>query len=160
MKESIAGDVWLRWLPGGSGKHTSYSTALVFGPQREEPARCRSSTRRFYLPAFVWLVSPLHVVALRRLASVFAVALAVLVTIQTLDLVPCADETEQSGTTSHSDTDGGGSLADCLCHVTFTRVDAFPVVAAAPVAPPPAYAPFVAQLASADGPTVEHVPLA
>ena len=29
-----------------------------------------------------------------------------------------------------------------------------------PVAPPPAYAPFVARSSSADGPTVEHVPLA
>lgn len=98
--------------------------------------------------------------ALRRIASVFAVALAVLVAVQTLDVVPCADEAEQVGTTGHSDPEGGGSLADCLCHVTFTRVDAFPDVAAAPTVPPPVYAPFEGRLDSAHGPTLEHVPLA
>ncbi len=94
---------------------------------------------------------------LRRFVSVFAVALAVLVTVQTLDLVACADETEQAGHTDHGE---GTTLADCLCHVTFTRTEALPAVAAAPATPPPAYAPFVARPTSGDGLPVEHVPLA
>lgn len=94
---------------------------------------------------------------LRRFVSVFAVALAVLVTVQTLDLVACADETEQAG---HADHGEGGTMADCLCHVTFTRTETLPAVAAAPAAPPPVYAPFVTRPASADGRPVEHVPLA
>ena len=80
-----------------------------------------------------------------------------LVAVQTLDVLPCADEVGQSNA-GHSE--DGTTVADCLCHVTFTRVDAIPAVAAAPTAPPTAYAPFEGRLDSAHGPTVEHVPLA
>ena len=96
---------------------------------------------------------------LRLFASVFAVTLAVLVTVQTLDLVACADEMEQSAD-GHTDHGEGTTLADCLCHVTFTRTETLPAVAAAPATPPPAYAPFVARPTSGDGLPVEHVPLA
>lgn|GEM_PF-4630162 len=98
-------------------------------------------------------------VVLRRFVSVFAVALAVLVTVQTLDLVACADETEQSAD-GHTDHGEGTTLADCLCHVTFTRTEMLPAVAAAPATPPPPYAPFVTRPTSTDGEAVEHVPLA
>lgn len=93
----------------------------------------------------------------RLLVSSLAVVLTVLVAVQTLDVLPCADEVGQSDS-GHSGS--GTTMADCLCHVTFTRVDAFPAVAEAPVVLPPAYAPFEGRLDSAYGPTVEHVPLA
>ena len=94
---------------------------------------------------------------IRLLVSALAVVLTVLVAVQTLDVLPCADEAGQSDA-GHSD--DGTTAADCLCHITFTRVEAFPAVAAAPPAPTPVRAPFVAKPASTDGDGVEHVPLA
>lgn len=117
----------------------------------------RPSTRLAYLAAFARHAQPPDVRQLRLLVSTLSVVLTVLVAVQTLDVLPCADEVGQSDA---GHIDGSTTMADCLCHVTFTRVDALPALAAAPVAPPPVYAPFVVQPASADGPTVEHVPLA
>ena len=94
---------------------------------------------------------------IRLLVSALAVVLTVLVAVQTLHVLPCADEAGQSDV---GHTDDGTTMADCLCHVTFTRVDALPRVAAAPASPPRTYAPFVAQPASGGGAAVEHVPLA
>lgn len=94
---------------------------------------------------------------IRLLVSALAVVLTVLIAVQTLDVLPCADEASQSDI---GHVESGTTAADCLCHVTFTRVDSLPAVAAAPVAPTTVYAPFVAEPASADGEAVEHVPLA
>lgn len=64
----------------------------------------------------------------RRFASTFAIALAVLVAIQTFDVVPCADEAEVCGGVGHSEPDTGESLADCLCHISFVPTVATPHV--------------------------------
>ena len=64
----------------------------------------------------------------RLFASTFALALTVLVTVQTFDVVPCADEAEASGGVGHSERDPGESLADCLCHISFVPTVAAPTV--------------------------------
>lgn len=65
---------------------------------------------------------------IRLVASSLALALTVLVAVQTFDVVPCADEAEVCGGVGHSEPDGGESLADCLCHVSFVPTVAAPHV--------------------------------
>lgn len=118
---------------------------------------------------------------LRRLLPSLAALLAVLVVVQTTDLVACADEAlaAEHGEThtdasfggghptpapgdSHDDgehDDHEGTFADCLCHVVFAPTAVLPEVGARPA---PESAPFAYV---ADGlPEVEplgldHVPL-
>ena len=117
---------------------------------------------------------------LRRLLPSLAALLAVLVVVQTTDLVACADEAVAAGSgETHTDVlaNGGhpvpvpgdshddeheheeGTFADCLCHVVFAPTTIVPAVGVRPASAP-------AELAyAADGvPEVEplgldHVPL-
>lgn len=108
----------------------------------------------------------------RRLAPAVVFLLLALVAVQVVDLVVSTDETraaEQAGT-AHVPGSGWGSgqseprsvlgLTDSLFQVFWTRTDHVPEVASAPAAPPPAYAPYAERPTTADGPPVDHVPLA
>lgn len=120
---------------------------------------------------------------LRRLLSPLAALLAVLVVVQTTDLVACADEAEVAehagdahdhGTVvqgahlvpapggdhdDEPDHDHDGVLADCLCHVVFAPTASFPTVAGRP-APVPAEVAFVLGTPPDVAPSgVDHVPL-
>jgi hypothetical protein len=121
---------------------------------------------------------------LRRLAPLLSALLVALVAVQSLDLVACADEAEAAesdggfhvdgigATGSHptpvpgADHDDGApheehsGLADCLCHVTFTRTESLPDVASAPAAPPLPYVTYRMHLDSAEVGPLDHVPLA
>ena len=118
---------------------------------------------------------------LRLLVPPLAAFLAVLVVVQTTDLVACADEAEAAEHPGevHLDGLGGGhpapvpggshdgghghdegTFADCLCHIVFAPTAIVPEVGARP-APDPA--PFVAPAETPsevepDG--LDHVPLA
>jgi len=121
---------------------------------------------------------------LRRLAPFVSTLLVALVAVQTTDLVACADE---AAAATHADgyhVDGapmagahpapapGGDhdegapheespgMADCLCHVVFTRTERLPEVASAPAAEPAAYAAYVTPRGSAHAKPLDHVPLA
>lgn len=117
----------------------------------------------------------------RRLAPLLSLVLATLIGVQTTDLLACADEAAgpdrthvdgQAAATAHptpapgADHDDGvpheetPGAADCLCHVVFTPTGHLPEVASAPVAPPPAYAPYRAYPVSAEPRPLDHVPLA
>ena len=120
---------------------------------------------------------------LRRLVSPLAALLAVLVVVQTTDLVACADEAEvaEHGGDSHDhgvvaqgahlvpapggdhgdepDHDHDGAPADCLCHVVFTPTAVLPSVAARPAAESEPLA-FLAGAVPEVAPLgVDHVPL-
>lgn len=112
-----------------------------------------------------------------------AALLAALVAVQALDLVPCADEAEAASHADGSHVDGavaagahptpapgaehdgtrphedGAGLADCLCHVVWTRTECGPEVASAPVAPPMPYAPYLMHLGSVYAKPLDHIPL-
>lgn len=91
-----------------------------------------------------------------RLAAVCALSLAVLVAVQALDVLPCADEMGQDA--GHSD--APKTTPDCLCHVSFTRTEVVPTVADAMVVMAERLeAPSVRPPSVADEP-VDHVPLA
>ena len=121
---------------------------------------------------------------LRRILPAFAALLAVLVVLQTTDLVACADEAvaaEYVGGT-HSDApvaQGGhdvpapgdshddgeheheeGTFADCLCHVVFTPTGVVPTVGVRPASEPAEFAAFVAAPPEVEPLGLDHVPLA
>ena len=119
---------------------------------------------------------------LRRLLPTLAALLAVLVVVQTTDLVACADEAQaaEHGQThtdaplaqgghdvpapgdSHDDgehEDHEGTFADCLCHVVFAPTAVLPEVGARP-APEPAPFAYVADGVPEVEPLgLDHVPL-
>ena len=119
---------------------------------------------------------------LRRLLPPLAALLAVLVVVQTTDLVACADEAvaaEHGGTHTDARLAQGahdvpapgeshdedheheeGTFADCLCHVVFTPTGVVPDAGVRPASEPAAYA-YVAEAppeVESSGP--DHVPLA
>lgn len=91
---------------------------------------------------------------LRRLGPALALALVLLMGVQRLDVIPCADETsafvQASGGTHATESGGHGEDStghDCLCHISFVGTEipprlalqaALPVTwhAADPAAPP------------------------
>ena len=119
---------------------------------------------------------------LRRLVPSFAALLAVLVVVQTTDLIACADEalaaehdeTHVDGALaqgahgvpapgdSHGDDeheDHEGTFADCLCHVVFAPTAVVPEVGARPTtegAPPAAPADALPEVEPLG---LDHVPL-
>ena len=118
---------------------------------------------------------------LRRLLPTLAALLAVLVVVQTTDLVACADEAVAAGSSeTHTDVlaNGGhpvpvpgenhdddeheheeGTFADCLCHVVFAPTAVLPEVGARP-APEPAPFVYVADgLPEVEPLGLDHVPL-
>ncbi len=118
---------------------------------------------------------------LRRILPVLAALLAVIVVIQTTDLVACADEAvaaESSEThtgalasgghptpapgDSHddSDRDHDGTFADCLCHVVFTPTAVVPEVGVRPAAESVDYDLFVVGWTDAAAQGIDPVPLA
>ena len=119
---------------------------------------------------------------LRRTLPTFAALLAVLVVVQTTDLVACADEAAQAEHgESHTDvlSNGGhpvpapgdshddgdheheeGTFADCLCHVVFTPTEIVPDAGVRPAAEPAAFV-YVADAPPEVEPLgLDHVPLA
>ena len=119
---------------------------------------------------------------LRRFVPPFAALLAVLVVVQTTDLVACADEATaaEHGEThtdalasgghpvpapgdSHGDEEHGhdeGTFADCLCHVVFAPTGVVPDAGVRPAAEPAAFA-YVADAPPEVEPLgLDHVPLA
>ena len=118
---------------------------------------------------------------LRRLLPPLAALLAVLVVVQTTDLVACADEaTAVEHEETHTDAlaSGGhpvpvpgdshddeheheeGTFADCLCHVVFAPTTIVPAVGARPAVEPADFA-FVANAPPEVEPMgLDHVPLA
>jgi hypothetical protein len=121
---------------------------------------------------------------LRRLLPPLAALLAVLVVVQTTDLLACADEAvaaEHAGEThtdaatqasghptpapgdSHDDGEHGrdeGTVADCLCHVVFTPTGVVPDVGVRPASEPAEFAAFVAAPPEVEPLGLDHVPLA
>jgi hypothetical protein len=121
---------------------------------------------------------------LRLLAPALSLFLTTLVVVQAFDLVPCADEAEAAshdgGFHVHGTVEPGAhptpapgadhdegvpheespGLADCLCHVTFTRTEHLPSVSGAPAAPSAAFAHYLAHVESAEPLPIDHVPLA
>jgi hypothetical protein len=122
---------------------------------------------------------------LRNFLAPIAALLAVLVVVQTTDLVACADEAavaEHAGE-SHAhgvvaqgahlipapggdhgddpagDHDHSGTMADCLCHLTFTPTTAVPAVAARPAPAAQEFAAFAAALPEVEPWVLDHVPL-
>lgn len=109
--------------------------------------------------------------AFRRFAPFVTALLVALVAVQTLDVVPCADEGTavphtDGAPTGHDGEDDGGphekgsGLADCLCHVVFTRTEHLPEVAGASARPPAPFATLVAHPTSVPPAPLDHVPLA
>ena len=118
---------------------------------------------------------------LRRLVSPLAALLAVLVVVQTTDLLACADEAlaAEHGEThtdalasgghpvpapgdSHGDgehDDQEGTVADCLCHVVFTPTGVVPDVGVRPASEPAEFAAFVAAPPEVEPKGLDHVPL-
>jgi hypothetical protein len=121
---------------------------------------------------------------LRRFLAPIAALLALVVAVQTTDLVTCADEVaaaEYAGDT-HLDAPGaqgahavpvpgdsheegehehdGGAFADCLCHVVFAPTGVVPAVGVRPVGGPGEFAAFVAAPPEVEPLGLEHVPLA
>ena len=120
---------------------------------------------------------------LRRILPAFAALLAVLVVVQTTDLVACADEARaaEHGEThtdaplaqgghdvpapgdSHDDGEHEheeGTFADCLCHVVFTPTGVVPTVGVRPASEPAEFAAFVAAPPEVEPLGLDHVPLA
>ena len=120
---------------------------------------------------------------LRRSLSALAALLAVLVVVQTTDLVACADEatatehadgshadpTAQGGHPapapgdSHDDGEHGhddGSAADCLCHVVFAPTTVVPDAGADRALEPARFATYVATPPEVEPLGRDHVPLA
>lgn len=119
---------------------------------------------------------------LRRLLPSLAALLAVLVVVQTTDLIACADEalaSESSETHTDALASGGhpvpapgdshddgdhehedGTFADCLCHVVFAPTTIVPTVGARPAVEPAEFA-YVADAPPEVEPLgLDHVPLA
>ncbi|OZC01243.1 hypothetical protein [Rubricoccus marinus] len=120
---------------------------------------------------------------LRRLLPSLAALLAVLVVVQTTDLVACADEALAAETgETHTDArlaQGGhdvpapgdshdegeheheeGTFADCLCHVVFTPTGIVPAAGVRPASEPTEFA-YVADAPPEVEPLgLDHVPLA
>jgi hypothetical protein len=120
---------------------------------------------------------------LRRILPAFAALLAVLVVVQTTDLLACADEAvaaEYTGGThtdalaagghpvpapgdSHDDEEHGhdeSTFADCLCHVVFTPTGVVPDAGVRPSSEPAEFAAFVAAPPEVEPLGLDHVPLA
>ena len=119
---------------------------------------------------------------LRRLLPSLAALLAVLVVVQTTDLVACADEAlaaESSETHTDALASGGhpvpapgdshdegeheheeGTFADCLCHVVFTPTGIVPDAGVRPASEPAEFAAFVAMPPEVEPQGLDHVPLA
>ena len=122
---------------------------------------------------------------LRRLVPSLAALLAVLVVVQTTDLVACADEARaaEHGQThtdaplargahdvpapgdSHDDGDHDdhddheGTFADCLCHVVFAPTAVVPGVGVRPASEPARFAFVVAAPPEVEPLGLDHVPL-
>ena len=122
---------------------------------------------------------------LRLIVPHLAVLLAVLVAVQTTDLVACADEAEVAehageshdhgvvaqgahlvpapggdhGEDPAEDHDHDGTMADCLCHVTFTPTATVPTVGAKPAPDGTDFAAFVAAPLEVEPEGLDHVPL-
>ena len=117
---------------------------------------------------------------LRRLLPSLAALLAVLVVVQTTDLVACADEAvaaESSETHTDVLASGGhpvpspgdshddehqheeGTFADCLCHVVFAPTAVLPEVGARPASAPARFAFVVAAPPEVEPLGLDHVPL-
>ena len=117
---------------------------------------------------------------LRRLVPVFAALLAVVVAVQTTDLVACADEAaavehgesradgppggghpSPAPDDSHDDGHGhdDGTSADCLCHLAFTPTAVAPEVGAQPAPEPFDFAAVVAAIPEVEPEGLDHVPL-
>ncbi len=79
-----------------------------------------------------------------------------LVAVQALDVLPCADEMGQDA--GHSD--APTPMPDCLCHVSFTRTEVVPTVADAPVVMAGRLEVPVARPPTMADEPVDHVPLA
>ena len=119
---------------------------------------------------------------LRRLLPPLAALLAVVVVVQTADLVACADEalaSESSEThtdllangghpvpapgDSHDDGDHEheeGTFADCLCHVVFAPTGVVPGAGVRPASEPAAFAYVADGLPEVEPQGLDHVPLA
>ena len=119
---------------------------------------------------------------LRRLLPPLAALLAVLVVVQTTDLVACADEAtaaEHEEThadrlasgghpvpapgDSHDDDEHGhdeGTFADCLCHVVFAPTGVVPDAGVRPASAPAAYVYVGAAPPDVEPLGLDHVPLA
>ena len=119
---------------------------------------------------------------LRRLLPSLAALLAVLVVVQTTDLIACADEalaSESSETHTDALASGGhpvpapgdshdegeheheeGTFADCLCHVVFTPTGIVPDAGVRPASEPAEFAAFVAMPPEVEPQGLDHVPLA
>ena len=124
---------------------------------------------------------------LRLFLAPIAALLAVLVIVQTTDLVACADEaavaehagethtdalasgghpvpapgeSHQDGGHDHDGPSEGAAFADCLCHVVFTPTTAVPAVGSRPASWPAVFA-YVGKAPPEVEPLgFEHVPLA
>ena len=118
---------------------------------------------------------------LRRLLPTLAALLAVLVVVQTTDLVACADEAVAAGSTeTHTDVlaNGGhpvpvpgdshdegeheheeGTFADCLCHVVFAPTTIVPAVGVRPASAPAEFAYVANGLPEVEPKGLDHVPL-
>ena len=117
---------------------------------------------------------------LRRLLPPLAALLAVLVVVQTTDLLACADEAvAASSSETHTDVpangghpvpapgdthDGGhgdheGTFADCLCHIVFAPTTIVPVVGARPTAGLVAFVHVVGAPPEVEPSGLDHVPL-
>ena len=114
---------------------------------------------------------------LRALLSPLAALLAVVVVVQTTDLVACADE---GGAAEHGETpadvlaDGGhpvpapgdrhghdeGTFADCLCHVVFAPTTVVPEVGVRPAGESAPFAALAETPTEAEPEGLDHVPLA
>ena len=118
---------------------------------------------------------------LRRLLPPLAALLAVLVVVQTTDLVACADEaTAVENEETHTDAlaSGGhpvpvpgdshddeheheeGTFADCLCHVVFAPTGIVPDAGVRPASAPAAYVYVGAAPPDVEPLGLDHVPLA
>jgi len=119
---------------------------------------------------------------LRLLLPSLAALLAVLVVVQTTDLVACADEALAAETgETHTDArvaQGGhdvpapgdrhdegeheheeGTFADCLCHVVFAPTTIVPAVGVRPASAPAEFAYVANGLPEVEPKGLDHVPL-
>ena len=118
---------------------------------------------------------------LRRLLPSLAALLAVLVVVQTTDLVACADEAVAAGSSeTHTDVlaNGGhpvpmpgdshddgeheheeGTFADCLCHVVFAPTTIVPAVGVRPASAPAEFAYAADGVPEVEPMGLDHVPL-
>ncbi len=117
---------------------------------------------------------------LRHLAPTLAALLALLVVVQTTDLVACADEADATehldgshadpsaqgahpapapGETHDESGHGEESIADCLCHVVFAPTAVVPSGDALLVPEPARFGAPVAALPEVEPSGLDHVPL-